>query len=312
MNRSSNHLYYLSNAYYAYSLPKGLDLLSKNNAGYNSYYITGTPEETGLFTNFWIGIQNGNVVTQKHFFVIHEDKNKILSQSFYHVNKKAIVHNLTVNVPFSFSGKVYYEEFYKKEGLEFGNAEEAKFVLPLPRGIAESRNEGGEFILSGIPEVEGMFTNTFILKKGNIIAEEKHIFRIMDVHEPPPIKKRKYKIDKYYWQTINDCVRHYCYVGLKIDYNLPHDVFNYKTENYLKDFQYELLGELPIGLRLDYCEAYPPDNKLPLLISICGVVQEAGAYTNTIRYTLDNKTFERKHIFKVHEKPLETEEYDID
>ena len=88
-------------------------------------------------------------------------------------------------------------------------------------------------------------------------------------------------------------------------------MFQYKRENYLKEFQYELLNNLPKGLNIDICESYPSDGKLPPLLSICGTLQEAGVYTNTIKYTLDGKTFERKHIFKVCEKPLEIEEYDV-
>ena len=312
MDKSNNHLYYLSNAYYAFSLPKGIDLFRKKRRNFYSYRLDGTPKETGIFTNLWIGWQSGIVVTQKHFFVIHEDKNKVLSQSFFHINKKAIIHDLSVNVPFNFSEKIFYDEFYKREGLEFEKNAEAKFSLPLPKGLTEKRMDDGDIMLSGIPLVDGTFTNNFTLQNGKLVAEIKHIFRIKDVHEPPPFKKRKCIFDKYYWQRINDYNVHYCYVGLMIDYNLPHDVFDYKKENYLKEFQYELLNELPKGLKLDFCDPYPADTTLPPLISICGILQDVGVYTNTIRYTINGQTFERKHIFKVHEKPLESEEYDID
>lgn len=311
VDERNSHLYSLSNAYYAYPLPKGLALTRKNRDGYRSDHLSGTPEETGLFTNLWIGSQGETVVTQKHFFVIHEDRNKILSETFYHASKKALVHDLTVNVPFKFEGKAYYDEFYKKDGLEFDGSAETKFVSPLPQGIREERTADGDLALSGIPEVDGTFTNVFVLKNGKVSAEERHIFRIRDVHEPPQFKKYKRVFDKYYWQQINDYTVHFCYVGLSVDYNLPHDVFQYKRENYLKEFQYELLNNLPKGLNIDICESYPSDGKLPPLLSICGTLQEAGVYTNTIKYTLDGKTFERKHIFKVCEKPLEIEEYDV-
>lgn len=304
----------LSNAYFAFPLPKGIKLEPKKYGG----FLKGVPEEIGRFTNYWIGINrsnNCNVETQKYIFVVHNDQNKIVSRSFYHLNKGAIVHDLTVNVPFKFKTKEYYDEFYKMDGLAFDSKTETKFRSSLPLGLNEERKADGDLAIIGTPKESGTFTNVLVISSNDSAVEQKHIFRIQDIGEPPAQKKiRKQDSIENDWYDQSRIIYHNCYIGIETYYCLANDVFWYKPKEFTKEFQYELLNELPKGLKIAMHE---PDKrydhyKLPPLISICGEPQEEGVFTTVIKYKENGKEFERKHIFRVKKEPAVYEVYDLD
>lgn len=304
----------LSNAYFAFPLPKGIKLEPKKYGG----YLKGVPEEVGRFTNYWIGINrsnNCNVETQKYIFVVHNDQNKIVSRSLYHLNKGAIVHDLTVNVPLEFKTKEYYDEFYKEDGLAFDSKTETKFRSSLPLGLNEERKADGDLAIIGTPKESGTFTNVLVISSNDSAVEQKHIFRIQDIGEPPAQKKiRKQDSIENDWYDQSRIIYHNCYIGIETYYCLANDVFWYKPKEFTKEFQYELLNELPKGLKIAMHE---PDKrydhyKLPPLISICGEPQEEGVFTTVIKYKENGKEFERKHIFRVKKEPAVYEVYDLD
>lgn len=304
----------LSNAYFAFLLPKGIKLEPKKYGG----YLTGVPEEVGRFTNYWIGINRNsfcNVETQKYIFVVHNDQNKIVSRSLYHLNKGAIIHDLTVNVPFNFKAKEYYDEFYKKGGLEFDAKTETKFQSSLPLGLSEERKADGDLAIIGTPKEGGIFTNVLVISSNDSSIEQKHIFRIQDIGEPPAQKKiRKQDSIENDWYDQSRIIYHNCYIGIETYYCLANDVFWYKPKEFTKEFQYELLNELPKGLKIAMHE---PDKrydyyKLPPLISICGEPQEEGVFTTVIKYIENGHEFERKHIFRIRKEPRVYEVYDVD
>lgn len=304
----------LSNAYFAFPLPKGIKLEPKKYGG----FLKGVPEEIGRFTNYWIGINRNsfcNVETQKYIFVVHNDQNKIVSRSFYHLNKGAIVHDLTVNVPFKFKTKEYYDEFYKMDGLAFDSKTETKFQSPLPLGLSEERKADGDLAIIGTPKESGTFTNVLVIISNGSSVEQKHIFRIQDIGEPPAQKKiRKQDSIENDWYDQSRIIYHNCYIGIETYYCLANDVFWYKPKEFTKEFQYELLNELPKGLKIAMHE---PDKrydhyKLPPLISICGEPQEEGVFTTVIKYKENGKEFERKHIFRIKKEPAVYEVYDLD
>lgn len=306
----------LSNAYFAFPLPKGVKLENKKRHGYYGDYLTGVPEELGRFTNYWIGVdinRHGNISTQEYIFIVRNDRNKIKNNSFYHLNKRAIVHDLTVNIAAKFKIKDFYDEFYKERGLEFDETAEIKFSDQLPSGLTEERTSDGDLIISGVPKFGGVFTNVFIISSNGISVEQKHIFRIQDIGEPIPQKKitRRTKTE---WYDLHGMIFHFCFIGEDACYPMANDIFWYKPKEYTKELQYELLGELPKGFKIAMHEPEPRFDhyNLPQIISICGIPEEAGTFTNAIKYIVNGKEMIRKHVFKINKTPQRYEEFDVD
>ena len=164
-----------------------------------------------------------------------------------------------------------------------------------------------------MPKFGGVFTNVFIISNNGISVEQKHIFRIQDIGEPIPQKKitRRTKTE---WYDLHGMIFHFCFIGEDACYPMANDIFWYKPKEYTKELQYELLGELPKGFKIAMHEPEPRFDhyNLPQIISICGIPEEAGTFTNAIKYIVNGKEMIRKHVFKINKTPQRYEEFDVD
>lgn len=308
IDRFNNVLSSLSNGFFVSDLPRGIKLEKKSDHDYFNYYLNGAPEELGYFTNYWIGYHSqDSIVTQKHIFIVHNDLNKVLSCSYYHLNKIAVVHDLTVNIPFKFQAKPFYDEFYKYDDLVFDCKAEARFLLPLPEGIEGKRTNDGDFCLSGIPKVGGFFTNCFVISNNELSVEQKHIFRVRDIGEPIPRKKEKQIGNNVYmWDSNSERVRHDTLIGIPVRYFLTYDTKKTKWKDFIKDCRFELINELPKGLKIGMCDPFPymNTNSCPPTIAIYGEAEEEGIFTNIIKYIEGDLTYTKKHIFYIRKEPV--------
>ena len=303
-------IYGRKGTHFLFPLPDGLSYVPRENDE-DRHLISGTPEKVGRYTNLFVCVartigDNDITLTQKYIFVVHNDRNKCLSRSFYNATKKAVVHDLTVMIPFEYAAKNIHDEFYRQNGLVLNENADADFLYQLPDGLEGKRMENGDFVISGTPLKGGTFTNVFTVKNGTVSSEEKHIFRIKDLNEPIPEKKRKFTEPKmYFWSSNMSEVNHSCFFGVQVSYFLKYDTPKIQWNDFVKEGKYELLGELPKGLKIDICKPPPgmDANKFNPTWAICGEPLEAGVFTNYIQYTEGEKVRKVRHIFKIKEEP---------
>ncbi len=291
-------------------LPEGLSYVPREDDK-NRSLISGTPEKVGRYTNLFVCVCNRYdgkdiIETQRFIFVVHNDRNKCLSESFYNATKKAVVHDLTVMIPFEYAAKSIHDEFYCQGGPALNENTDAGFLYPLPDGLEGKRAENGDYVISGTPLKGGCLTNVFTVKCGTVSSEERHIFRIQDLGEPVPEEKRKFTESKtYFWTSNYEEVKHKCFFDVSVNYFLKYDTPKIGWNDFVKEGKFELLGELPKGLRIDMCDPPPSmdTNKFHATWAICGKPLEAGVFTNYIQYTEGEKVRKVRHVFRIKEEP---------
>ena len=109
----------------------------------------------------------------------------------------------------------------------------------------------------------------------------------------------------YFWSSNMSEVNHSCFFGVQVSYFLKYDTPKIQWNDFVKEGKYELLGELPKGLKIDICKPPPgmDANKFNPTWAICGEPLEAGVFTNYIQYTEGEKVRKVRHIFKIKEEP---------
>ena len=245
---------------------------------------------------------NGNYDDQN----ITNAKEKPTNNSYYHVNKKSVIHELIVNVPFEYYTKDFYSNFEGKNGPKLDRDVRAEFSESLPVGLSGKRTSG-DFKVSGVPKKAGIYTNYFIVYNGDSAVKERHVFKITDIGEPEPLKQPN---DKHHISFLathkSNLVIHKMKVGRKDKYPMGLDwmcVDFEKRKNIKMEKQLEVsfLDQLPAGFELTV-ETEEIKGKTFVYHMLCDIPEKAGIYTNYARIVNTEFVYTNMHIFNV-EKP---------
>jgi hypothetical protein len=226
--------------------------------------------------------------------------------SYYHVNKKSVIHELIVNVPFEYCTKDFYSNFEGKNGPKLDGDVRAAFSENLPVGLSGKRTSG-DFIVSGVPQKAGIFTNYFVVYNIDNVVKERHVFKIADIGEPAPPQKTEDKHQISFLATHKpNLVIHKMKVGKKDKYPMGLDwmcVDFEKRKNIKMEKQLEVsfLDQLPAGFELTV-ETEEIKGKTFVYHMLCDIPEKAGIYTNYARIVNTEFVYTNTHIFNV-EKP---------
>lgn len=288
-------------------MPKGVKL-DVNEAG--KTVIHGPCEEVGIFTNvFLITNPNADRKQETFYFVVRNDRNDVLSRSAYSIDKKIIIHDLTVNVSFAYREKGFYNDFSKAKDLEWDSASKKQFLLPLPDGL-EVKKSDDDILISGTPLKEGMYTNVFVVENSKSRVEEHHLFRIRNIKEPGEFKIQPEKRTNFFLDFKNNRIVHYCYLNMDIEFPLIYDFGRIDHSHYLEvltNCSFRVLGNLPSGLELGKVH-FPPDPeadhktykgpRIPL-DAIVGKPSQVGKFTNEVITIYHGNAITNRHIYSI-------------
>lgn len=276
-------------------LPKGLKL-SLVNKGRN-WEISGTPQEVGRTTNIWMAGKEYNFTNICVFSVYSPSAGK-KPRSIYHVDKKAVIHDLTLNVPFEYYAKDYYDAFSKKDGPKISSAANVRFE-ELPEGIV-GEIQKNNYKISGIPKKKGKIKTKFVVEKGKEKREETHIFSVNDPGGPSPTVFPRGISDRD--NTTQDDwlkITHRTHINSLISYDMRRDYlainmpeYNMGLKRIEKQLSVECLEPLPEGFSLIY------DNEIGSHF-IEGRSKQLGNFTNHVRIVNTEITYTNTHIFIV-------------
>lgn len=231
---------------------------------------------------------------------------KTVNSSYYHVNKKSVIHELIVNVPFEYYTKEFYSNFEGKNGPKLDGDVRAEFSESLPEGLGGQRTSG-DFKVSGVPKKAGIYTNYFIVYNGDSAVKERHVFKIMDIGKPAPSKQPE---DKHHISFLathkSNLVIHKMKVGKKDKYPMGLDwmcVDFEKRKNIKMEKQLEVsfLEQLPAGFELTV-ETDEIKGKTYVYHMLCDIPEKEGVFTNFARIVNTEFVYTNMHIFNV-EKP---------
>ncbi len=302
-----------SNSRFLKPLLKNQEVYYKTN--FNSFYVAGVFEKTGVYSNMWLNI-NKKSGTNEHLYVFivrnpSEDKNV---RSFYYLEDKTIVHELFVNVPFEYKERQFFETFSKKKDLIWNGDLKMEFGEALPEGLSVSRTEDGEDLeIKGIPSTAGTFKIDLAFSNGKRHAKEQHVFRIKDIGEPPfefekrlYVPKKKRKRTDFLIVEGKNIVNHYSYVG--IDFKYPIYCETYPRYNWVDDYwrfvrdvKIKVIGDPAPGLKvgdIPFCTNFVTNAETTAL-GFFGKPTQAGKFTNMVVLAEKDLVITNEHIFSI-------------
>ena len=296
-------------SYFLSPLPKGLKLevLDLQRPG---WYLHGSAEAPGCFTNYYVSFAEDRWTTNQQVIAVINPLNKIKTSSVYHVTSGAVLHELTVNVPFEYSAKEYYTAFEGKNGPELTERAQTEFSPELPEGFAY-RKENDDLIVFGCAKKAGAYTNHFVVSDGDCLAKQKHIFKIQDIGEPAPEKKPEDKRKKRAGENAVSflathkpgLIVHRMKVGKKEKYPMGLDWMsadpalkgNMKNE---EQVDVEFLRPLPEGFMLSI-ESEEIKDKIYDYFMLSSNPRREGTFTNIARIVNTDFVYTNTHIFIV-------------
>ncbi|MBQ7554864.1 hypothetical protein IJS98_00205 [bacterium] len=177
------------NSHFLKSLLENQEVFFQSNGAYNPncFHIKGVFEKAGVHTNIWLNINSKGETNEVTFiFLVHNPSEEKNVRSFYHLPDKTIVHELFVNVPFEYKERKFFEAFSKKDDLIWDENLKMEFSEALPEGLSVNLIEKGEDLeVKGIPLTAGIFKIDLVFSNGTRQLEERHVFKIKDIGEPP-------------------------------------------------------------------------------------------------------------------------------
>ena len=193
LNKNTNYeqqLYSTNNVrdrFFKINLPDGLDIEKRNGF----WTVFGYPQQTGQYKYVWyVKKTDGTVETNRHTFTIYDSEETLIPSTYYHLNKKTVVHNLRCNIPYDYEAKTYYDCFSTHdERMNFDNTCDAWFCDKLPKGL-EGTMTNGNYIVRGIPQNSQVTTNVFVVQKNGKEIKERHVFNISPLKLPTIIPVR--------------------------------------------------------------------------------------------------------------------------
>lgn len=231
---------------------------------------------------------------------------KPANSSYYHVNKRSVIHELIVNVPFEYYAKDFYSNFEGKNGPKLDEDVKAEFSGNLPEGLSGQR-VSGDFKITGVPGKAGIYTNYFVVYNDDNTVKERHVFKITDIGEPAPKKEPEDKHQISFLATHKpNLVIHKMKVGKKDKYPMGLDwmcVDLEKRKNVKMEKQLEVsfLDQLPAGFELTV-ETEEIKGKTYVYHMLCDIPEKEGVFTNFARIVNTEFVYTNMHIFNV-EKP---------
>ena len=295
-----------------FALP-GAELYYKtwNNGG--AWFIKGTPEKTGIYTNVWFDVDTkARTNVYWAYFITRNPSKSRNCRAYYDPFGKVVVHELYEGFEFSFREKGYFNSLSKSEGL-FWDKELKKEASPLPRGLSAGDSyHDDDWEIRGIPKVHGVFTNVFSFSGGGARKEETHVFKIKHTGDiPMGIERRMDTVfEKRAFFYVDDSdVYHTTYLGFPTYYSLNNEVKlpkpatrqgrNYRT--YYSNYTARVVGDVPPGLAFTN---FPLRMVFPMaegvsVMGFAGKPEKTGTYTNSVIFTQDGNVYTNRHFFHI-------------
>ena len=271
-------------------LPKGLKVILSDQDRW--WTLVGTPKEVGRFTNAWY---INNNYKKSAVFSIYDDDSKNVSKSIYNVDEGAVIHNLTIDVPFTYFAKTYYDYFTKQGGPEISEKAKVAYNKALPDGL-ELEYKNGNLKISGTPTKAGTYSRILSVSEGGKTREEKHIFNVAAINGPKRTVWSR-KAGNFNMITDKGKVTLITFPNENIWYNIGRDIrcLVLHPTPYIKlpretQLLVESIDPLPEGLEIEKDGEYH---------YISGKIAQPGCYTNHIRIVNGGFTYTNTHIYKI-------------
>ena len=311
------HFKSTSNSRFLKPLPPDQEVYYKTSEAEdpNRFHITGVFEKTGVYSNIWLNIGiDGKTNEYPYIFIVRNPSTEKNVRSFYYLNEKTVVHELFVNVLFKFKERLFFEALSKKDDLIWDENLKIDFGKALPEGLTAKRSGNGDDLeIKGVPSVAGVFKVDLVFSNSNRSVEERHVFRIKDIGEPPFeferkifIPKKKKKRTSSVFTEEKNMVNHYSYVGIDFEYPVYVEAYPRYTwpEDYwrfAKSTKIEIIGDPAPGLKVGnvpFCTNYGTKAKVATL-GFFGKPTQAGKFTNTVVLAEKDLVITNMHIFSI-------------